>query len=170
MSPESSSERHADSTWGSTRVNNLSGEASEGAVAIRPPPPGGHNNSPEWNARGDNLYNDCGISHSDELLKKMLQATSAELNSDSVEPLSSGSQNTLTMNSPNHAGLSVVESPVRETASSLDQAGSSGHHIEQGQVSSLEPEKSTEERQGSMENLSRSADFVSRSVERGNIC
>nr|XP_022306507.1 protogenin-like [Crassostrea virginica] len=167
VSPESSSERHADSTWGSTRVNNLSGEASEGAVAIRPPPPGGHNNSPEWNARGDNLYNDCGISHSDELLKKMLQATSAELN---VEPLSSGSQNTLTMNSPNHAGLSDVESPDRETASRLEQAGSSGHHIEQGQVSSLEPEKSTEERQGSMENLSRSADFVSRSVERGNIC
>ncbi|XP_048750128.2 protogenin-like isoform X2 [Ostrea edulis] len=73
VSPESSSERHADSTWGSMWGNPLSGENS-GAVS---------NvllcqDSNLVIASGDKLDNVC---RSDELLKKMLHATSVNLQS-----------------------------------------------------------------------------------------
>ncbi|XP_062585320.1 protogenin-like [Saccostrea cucullata] len=91
VSPESSSERHADSTWGSSRGNHYLGEASGGASKRSV----GRDISPDTDV-GDKLYSDTMMSQSDELLKKMMQATSADplsLNTDrlrqdsSVEPL-----------------------------------------------------------------------------------
>lgn len=66
MSPESSSERNMDSTWGSTRGNNLLSEASGGGggKGETDRPSQIRRTSPEMNRVGS-LYNDTSMSHSD---------------------------------------------------------------------------------------------------------
>lgn len=150
-----------DSTWGSTRGNNLLREASGGGRG------GGETDrpsqirrtSPEMNRVGS-LYNDTSMSHSDQLLKKMLAATSAELKS--KEQLDTDLHDTL-----------ATESRSNDTSGQVDTASQSAspESLSKQEDLNFTQQLSTEcdranQKHGSPDSLSRSADFVSRSGEQ----
>ncbi|XP_061185116.1 protogenin-like [Saccostrea echinata] len=168
VSPESSSERHADSTWGSSRGNSCLVEASGGASNRS----NGHENSPDTD-RGDNLYSDTMISQSDELLKKMMQATSADplsLNTDrlvqatSVDRLSLNTDTSCKVNpTSNRDTPERPHSPIEGGASvcTSNQAESTEYYTNSRNQETVEEDDLTQ----SFKCGSKSTDHMSQSTE-----
>lgn len=164
VSPESSSERNMDSTWGSTRGNNLLSKASGGGGGGETDrPPQIRRTSPEMNRAGS-IYNDTAMSHSDQLLKKMLEATSAELKS--KEKLDTDLHDALATESQS---LDMSHQVNTASQSASPESLSKQEDLNFTQQLATECDRANQ-KHVSPDSLSRSADFVSRSDEHSDIC